>query len=239
MLKTEIISYHDGNTSLEGYCAYDEKQTTKKPGVLIVHDWSGRNHFAEQKAKQLAELGYVGFAVDMYGEGKTGNTKEEKAALMTPVLQDRPLLLRRMTAALNTLRNLDQVDTHRLAAIGFCFGGLCALDLARSGADIRGVVSFHGALTPPPQTDAKSIKAALLVLHGYDDPMVTPDQVDAFAKEMTRAQADWQINMYGHTMHAFTNPEANDPDFGTVYQPKTEARAFNAMQLFFKEIFAM
>ncbi len=237
MLKTENIDYRDGDTTLKGYCAYDDRSQTKRPGVLVIHDWTGRNTFVEEKAKQLAEQGYVGFAVDMYGDGKTGQTKEEKSALMTPLIQNRQLLLSRIVAALTTLKNMSMVDTNQLAAIGFCFGGLCALDLARSGAAIQGVVSFHGELSPPPTPPQAKIKAALLVLHGYDDPMVSPAKVNAFAEEMTRAKADWQINMYGHTMHAFTNPEANDPGFGTVYQPTTNARAFKAMALFFNEIF--
>lgn len=237
MLKTEKIEYRDGDTLLEGYCVYDDKDAHKKPGVLVVHDWSGRNDFACRKAEKLAELGYVGFALDMYGEGKTGKTKEEKSALMQPLVQDRNMLRQRILAAFDIFKQLDVVDAKKMGAIGFCFGGLCALDLARSGADVAGVVSFHGLLNAPEDVLAGSITAKILALHGFDDPMVTPDQVTAFGDEMTHARVDWQLNVYGNTMHAFTNPEANDPGFGTVYNKDADSRSWIAMREFFREVF--
>lgn len=237
MVKTINVEYRDGDVLLEGYCAYDEKIAAKKPAVLIAPDWSGRNKFACQKAEKLAELGYVGFAIDMYGKGVLGNTKEEKSALIQPFIKDRKKLLKRISAALETLKNLEPVDTTRIGAIGFCFGGLCVLDLARSGASIAGVVSFHGLLSQPENKSDASILAKILVLHGYDDPMVTPDQVKQFADEMTHKNVDWQLHMYSHAMHAFTNPDANDKAFGTVYNKEADMRSWIEMKEFFKEIF--
>lgn len=235
MLKSQKIDYRDGDTLLEGYYVYDDKHTGKRPAILVAHDWSGKNDFACHKADQLAELGYVGFALDMFGKGKIGTTKEEKSALIQPLVQNRLELQKRILAAYETVKTMEHVDNHRLGAIGFCFGGLCVLDLARSGADIQSVVSFHGLLHAPDNASNESIKAKVLVLHGYDDPMVTPDTVFSFANEMTHKRVDWQIHMYGHTKHAFTNPLANDPDFGTVYNKLAETRSWTAMKDFFKE----
>lgn len=238
MLQTKKITYHDGDTTLEGYYAIDDRFSGKRPAILICHDWSGRNEFAENKAAKLAELGYAAFALDMYGNGKKGSTNEEKSALMQPLVQNRSALQTRILAALTALKQLPEVDTQHIGAIGFCFGGLCVLDLARSGADVKGIVSFHGLLNAPENTGHKKISAKILVLHGYDDPMVTPEQVMQFGNEMTQAKVDWQLHMYGNTMHAFTNPLANDPGFGTVYQKNADQRSWIAMQDFFKEIFA-
>lgn len=237
MLSTQKIDYQDGSTQLEGFLAIDNKFKGKRPAVLVAHDWSGKNEFACKKAEKLAELGYVGFALDMFGKGVNGTTKEEKSALIQPFMQDRNLLQQRLEAALTTVKKMDDVDTSKIAAIGFCFGGLCVLDLARSGADVKGVVSFHGLLLSRSQPSEK-INAKILALHGYDDPMAKPEQVIEFANEMTEAKANWEINMYGNTMHAFTNPDANDPNFGTVYNKQAEARSWLAMKEFFAEIFA-
>lgn len=236
MTNSQLIEYRDGDTLLEGYLAKGKPSSSKKPAVIVVHDWSGKNDFACRKADALAELGYIGFALDMYGKGIIGNTKEEKSALIQPLMQDRYQLQQRILAAFNTVKKIPDVDPHKIAAIGFCFGGLCVLDLARSGADIAGVVSFHGLLGAPDNLPAPHIKSKVLVLHGYDDPMATPDQVIAFCNDMTTAKADWQLYMYGNTMHAFTNPQANDPAFGTVYNSTADSRSWQAMVDFFKEI---
>ncbi|OGT53987.1 MAG: carboxymethylenebutenolidase [Gammaproteobacteria bacterium RIFCSPHIGHO2_12_FULL_42_13] len=236
MLNTQNITYQDGSATLDGYCAFDDNFPGKKPAVLVVHDWTGRNDFAMSKAEKLAKLGYVGFALDMYGHAKCGQTKEEKMGLMQPFMQDRSLLRQRILAALDAVKYHEAVDANRIAAIGFCFGGLCVLDLARSGANIKGVVSFHGLLNPPENLPSKKIIAKVLALHGAADPMVTIDQVAAFTREMTEAHTDWQIDIYGNVMHAFTNPEANDPDFGTVYNATADKRSWIAMQNFFTEI---
>lgn len=236
MLKSQKIDYYDGDTLLEGYYAYTDHINDKRPAVLVCHDWSGKNDFACEKANQLAELGYVGFAIDMFGKGILGQTKEEKGALIKPLLDDRAALQKRILSALDTVIRLEPVNSKKIGAIGFCFGGLCVLDLARSGADVAGVVSFHGLLNAPNNLSIEEIKASILVLHGFDDPMVTPDEVITFANEMTDVKANWELNMYGNTMHGFTNPQANDPGFGTVYNKQTTQRAWLAMKDFFKEI---
>lgn len=233
---TQTIEYHDEHTLLEGFLAYDESKQGKRPAVLVAHDWSGRNPFACEKAEKLAELGYVGFALDMYGKNIIGRDNEEKSRLIAPFMQNRALLKQRMLAALAAIQKHELVDSSRIAVIGFCFGGLCALDLARSGADIRAAVSFHGLLFAPENLPCNKIKASILAMHGYNDPMVPPEQVNVFAKEMTECEADWQIHIYGHTAHAFTNPLANDPAFGTVYNEKANHRSWLAMKNFFNEL---
>lgn len=236
-MKTSTIDYQDEGIALEGYYAYDDSNTTKRPLVLVCHDWTGRNPFACDKANRLAELGYVGFALDMYGKGKLGNTKEEKSALMTPFMQHRPGLLKRMQAGINAACQLPMVDAKRIAAIGFCFGGLCVLDLARSGANVCGVVSFHGLFIPPEVSKQTPILAKILALHGYDDPMANHEALLGFANEMTAAHANFEVDVYGGTLHAFTNPEANDPGFGTVYNKQADSRSWQRLVSFLAEIF--
>ena len=217
--------------------AWDDSSRDTRPAVLISHAWAGRGELEEHRAEQLAELGYVGFALDMYGKGKRGASKEENAALMQPLIDDRTVLQRRMNLALDVCRKQKEVDANRVAAMGFCFGGLCALDLARTGAEVAGVASFHGLFSPPGNTDGNQISAKVLVLHGWDDPMAKPDQVLALAEELSAMGADWQIHAYGDTVHAFTNPAADDPDFGTVYDADADRRSWQSLQLFLAEIF--
>lgn len=237
-MHTRMIEYHDREACLEGFLAYDNALSTPLPAVMISHVWRGRDDFVCNKACALAELGYAAFALDMYGKNVLGGDLEENARLMQPFMDDRALLQRRMTLALDTVRNLEQVDAKRIAAIGYCFGGLCVLDLARTGDDLRGVVSFHGLLTPPGNTQDNRIEAKVLMLHGHDDPMVPVEDVLAVQQEMTEAGADWQFHSYGHTMHAFTNPTANDPDFGTVYQSDADRRSWHSMRNFLEEVLA-
>lgn len=234
---TETLHYKDGDVALEGFVAYDESHQAKRPAVLVSHDWTGRNEFACEKAKALAKLGYVGFAIDMYGNAKLGSDTDEKRSLMQPLMSNRQLLQRRMNAAVEVVSSHPLVDAQNMAAIGFCFGGLCVLDLARSGAKVKGVVSFHGLLFPPERQETTTIKAKVLVLHGFDDPMVPPEQVLHFAEEMKKNHVDWQIHVYGDTLHAFTNPLANDPEFGTVYNKIADQRSWIAMKDFLDEIF--
>lgn len=230
------LIYHHDNQELQGYISYPKKQSKPCPAVLVAHDWTGCNDFACEKADSLAEMGYIGFAIDMFGNGKTGNTNEEKMALISPLMEDRQLLGARIKAAFDTLDAMPEVDNSKIAAIGFCFGGLCVLDLARCGSHVQGVISFHGLLSKPDYKQNHSIYAKILVLHGYDDPMVKPPEVDAFCKEMTEAGVDWQVHQYGRTMHAFTNPIANDPVLGTVYNAVAERRSLQAMRNFLGEI---
>lgn len=235
---SNTVDYLDEGVLLEGFFAYDDAISGVRPVVLIHHAWVGRDEFVAKKAIKLAELGYLAFATDMYGKGIRGSSPEENARLMQPFMQDRASLQKRLQAALAIVKLMPWADNQRVASIGFCFGGLCALDLARTGVDIRGVVSFHGLLVPPDNIPNPQIKARVLVLHGHDDPMVPPDQVLALQAELTMAGADWQVHVYGGTMHAFTNPVANDPSFGTVYQPTADRRSWQAMQDFLAEIFA-
>jgi len=231
------VAYLDAEIVLEGYFAYDNSISGQRPVVLIHHAWAGRDEFVADKARKLAALGYLAFAADMYGQGVLGTSAEENSRLMQPFIADRGKLQIRLHAALAAVKLLPWADNQRVAAIGFCFGGLCALDLARTGVDIRGVVAFHGLLGAPDNIPQPQIKAKVLALHGHDDPMVTPEQLLAFETEMTKAGADWQVHCYGNTMHAFTNPVANDPAFGTVYQANADRRSWQAMQNFLAEIF--
>lgn len=237
-IQTRTVDYSDGTTTYKGYLAWDDSNKVPAPAVMVSHAWGGRGDFECDKARKLAELGYVGFAIDLYGDARLGGSKEENIALMTPLKQDRPELQKRITLALDALRQQPEVDSARIAAIGYCFGGLCVLDLARTGADIAGVVSFHGLLDAPANTAGKRITAKVLCLHGYSDPMAEPDSLLTFASEMTDAGVDWQVHAYGHTLHAFTNPQANDPDFGTVYNATADRRSWQAMRNFLDEIFA-
>lgn len=234
---TKYIDYQDGDTQLEGYLAYIEADSPR-PAVLIAHDWSGRREFACKAAERVAAMGYAGFALDMYGKGIVGRDgdTEGNAALMSPFVSDRALLRRRINAALHAVRGLSQVDATKIAAMGYCFGGMCVLELARSGANIKGVISIHG-LFMPGNVPNERITAKVLCLHGHDDPMVPPEQVLAFEKEMTEGGVDWQIHIYGGTMHAFTNPAANNPSFGTVYNEVAAKRAYQSIANFLAELF--
>jgi dienelactone hydrolase len=235
---SNTVGYLDNEVLLEAFFAFDDSLSGRRPAVLINHTWAGRDDFVAEKAKKLAGLGYVGFAVDMYGKGVSGSSPEENAQLMQPFMDNRQMLQKRMHAALYALKLLPWVDDSKIAAMGFCFGGLCSLDLARTGADLKGVVSFHGLLGAPGNTQGNAIKAKILALHGHDDPMGPPEQVIAFEQEMTAAGADWQLHTFGNTMHAFTNPAANNPGFGTVYQPDADRRSWLLMKNFLAEIFA-
>lgn len=233
-----LIEYEDGGVALEGRFAWGDAGTAPQPGILIAHAWAGRSDFEDGKADRLAGLGYAAFALDLYGKGVRGGSVEENAALMQPFLDDRGMLQRRLLASLETLRAQPEVDASKVAAIGFCFGGLCVLDIARTGEDLAGVVSFHGLFAAPGNTEGNSIKARILALHGWDDPMAKPDDAVALGRELTAMGADWQLHAFGNTMHAFTNPDANDPDMGTVYNAAADRRSWIAMQNFLQEIFA-
>lgn len=236
--RTRTVEYRDGDTLLEAFMAWDDAQSGPRPGVVVSHAWAGRSAFEENKAKALAELGYAGFALDLYGKGVVGKTLEEKKALMQPFMDDRAMLHERLRIGVQTCREQPEADASRLAAIGFCFGGLCVLDLARIGEDLRGVVSFHGLFRPPGNTAGKRVRAKVLALHGWDDPMATPEDLVSLGNELTAMGADWQVHAYGNAMHAFTNPAANDPGFGTVYQQDADRRSWLAMQNFLGEVLA-
>jgi dienelactone hydrolase len=236
-IRTRTVDYADDGEQFEAFMAWDDGAGSARPGVLVAHAWRGRGEQEAAKAKQLAELGYVGFALDLFGKGVRGGSIEENRRLIRPFMDDRRLLAQRMQLALSVMRSQVETDESRTAAIGFCFGGLCVLDLARSGADVDGVVSFHGLFEPPGHSRGNRIGAKVLVLHGWDDPMATPGQLVDLGRELTEMKADWQIHAYGNAMHAFTNPAANDPDFGTVYQPDADRRAWQSMRSFLEELF--
>lgn len=235
--QNRLIDYKDGDVVLEGMLAWDDALSGPRPGVLVSHAWGGRSDFEDGKANELAGLGYAAFALDLYGKGVRGTGPEENAALMQPFLDDRTMLQNRLLVSLDAMRAQAQVDAARVAAIGFCFGGLCVLDIARTGADLAGVVSFHGLFGAPGNTAGNSVRARVLALHGWDDPMARPDDAIALAKELTAMDADWQLHAYGNTMHAFTNPDANDKQMGTVYDATADRRSWTAMQNFLEELF--
>ena len=236
-IKTELVEYTDNGVTLEGYLAWDDAGDASLPGVMISHAWAGRSDFECAQARRLAELGYAGFAHDLYGKGVLGGGTEENAKLMQPFLDDRRMLQRRLATVLEVFGGRPMVDASRIAAMGYCFGGLCVLDLARSGADVQGVVSLHGLLGAPDNTAGAKITAKVLALHGWDDPMATPEQVDAFSKEMTAAGADWQLHAYGNTLHAFTNPAANDLSLGVRYDAAADRRSWQSTRNFLAELF--
>jgi dienelactone hydrolase len=237
-IQTRLVEYRHNDLTLEGLLAWDDALDSPRPAVAISHTWAGRSPFEEEKAVALARQGYVGFAIDMYGKGVLGSTPEENSALMTPLMEDRALLQARIARAVDVLRTQAEVDSARVAAMGFCFGGLCVLDLARSGSDVAGVASFHGLFGAPGNTAGTRISARVLCLHGYDDPMAPPEAMLALAAELSEAGADWQIHAYGGTVHAFTNPAANNPGMGTVYNPSADRRSAAALQDFLQEVFA-
>lgn len=238
-MHTEYLDYSLGDITFEAYVAYDEAKAGKKPCVLISHAWGGLSDLEKEKANQLAELGYVGFALDLYGKGKRGNSMEENAKLMQPFMDDRKMLIDHVLAGLDAACKHDQVDTAKVGAIGFCFGGLCVLDLARStDPRVKGVVSFHGLFAPSTVANDKPITSKVLILHGYDDPMATPENMVGVCDELTKREADWQLHAYGGTVHAFTNPGANMPENGILYKESADKRSFVSMKNFFGEVFA-
>ena len=232
-----LIDYRDGDTVLEGRLVHDDRFTGPRPGILVAHAWGGRSDYEDGKADALAGLGYVAFALDLYGKGVRGSSPEENAGLMQPFLDDRAALQQRLLVSLQALRDQPEADTNRVAAIGFCFGGLCVLDIARTGADIAGVVSFHGLFAPPGNTMENTVAAKVLVLHGWGDPMATPEDVNALTTELSELGADWQLHAYGNTVHGFTNPAANAPESGIVYDALADRRSWQAMTNFLDELF--
>jgi dienelactone hydrolase len=235
-LKTQEMDYTDGETTLKGYLAYDDTATGERPGILVVHEWWGLNDFVKERAEKLAQAGYVAFAVDMYGQGEV-TTDPKEAARMAGHLRGKPLLRRRAKAGLEVLLARKGVDPAKVAAIGFCFGGTTVLELAFSGVDLAGVVSFHGGLVAPKPEDMDRIKAKILVLHGAEDGFVKPEAISAFQEAMIKAQVDWQMVFYGGAVHSFTNPGAGDDKTkGLAFNPSAAERSWEHMKLFFAEI---
>jgi dienelactone hydrolase len=238
-IRTANLDYREGDDVFEGFVAWDASKTDKVPGVLVAHDWAGLLQPTRDRAVQLAELGYVGFALDVYGKGRRGTPGADNSALMNPLVGDRALLRRRLLAAAAALRAHEAADASRIAAIGFCFGGLCVLDLARANTEaLKGVVCFHGIYAPPGLGEQAPIQAKVLVCHGWEDPYTPPPAMQGLAVELTEAKADWQVHAYGHTMHAFTNVMANAPEAGLKYDAAAERRSFASMKDFLEEVFS-
>lgn len=237
MIEKRTVDYrHDGD-ALEGLFLFDP-QGGPRPTVIVVHTFVGRGPNEEAVAERLVGLGYNAFAADLYGRGVLGTTREECSALMQPFLDDRARLQARMLAVLETVRGLADVDPTRIVAIGYCFGGLCVLDLARTGADLAGVASFHGLFGAPGNREGATVTAKVVAFHGWDDPMVPPEAVTALGRELTTAGADWQIHAYGGVMHGFTNPKAAAPENGVLYDVAADRRSWASLRLFLEECFA-
>jgi dienelactone hydrolase len=231
------VSYRDGETDLRGWLVYDAAKPAS-PGVLVVHQWMGLTAYEKDRARQLAEQGYVAFCADVYGGGRTAKDAGEAGQLAAQFKGNRALFRSRLNAALAALRRSPTVDPRRCAAIGYCFGGTGVLELARSGADVLGVVSFHGGLDSPTPADGQNIKAKVLVLHGADDPYVPKADIAAFEQELRSAGVDYQFIAYSGAVHAFTQPMAgNDPSRGAAYNERADRRSWIAMSDFFQEIF--
>jgi dienelactone hydrolase len=234
---TQTVEYRQDGTVMRGFLAYDDGLKGKRPGVLVVHEWWGLNDFARDRALKLAGLGYVALAADMYGNGVITSNPEEAGKLAGALTGNPDLLRARAQAALKVLATDPRVDPRRLAAIGFCFGGTTVLELAYSGADLAGVVSFHGGLPRSQPGDLQRLKAKILVLHGADDPHVAPADITAFEQAMRQAGADWQMVFFGGAVHGFTNPAAGDNKAsGVAYDARAARRSWRCMQEFFREI---
>ena len=238
MVSVETIEYRDDGETFEAFVAYDGTREGRRPAILVIHDWWGVGPYTRSRAEQLAGLGYVALTADIYGKGKRPQTAEEAAQLAGRYKADRATLRKRARAGLEALKGSPLTDQARMAAIGYCFGGTAVLELARSGADLKGFVTFHGGLATPTPGDAGHIRGKVLVLHGADDPVVPRDEVLAFEEEMRQAGVDWQMVFYGGAVHSFTIPSAgDDPSVGAAYNEKADRRSWEAMKSFFKEIF--
>jgi dienelactone hydrolase len=237
-IHTETIEYKQGDTDLEGYLAYDASIKGTRPGVLIVHQWKGLTDYEKKRAGMLAQLGYNVFALDIYGKGIRPQSSQAAGAQAGKYKSNRDLLRARAQAGLAVLQKHELTDPKHVAAIGYCFGGTAVIELARSGADIAGVVSFHGGLDSPHPEDGKNIKCKVLALHGADDPNVPAKDLAAFEDEMRQAKVDWQLVKYGGAVHSFTDWNAGDkPGQGAAYNEKADRRSWAAMKQFFAEIF--
>lgn len=232
------VIYQIDGQSYESRLVFDAADASSRPGLLMAPNWMGVSAGAEKIAQSVAEQGYVVLLADLYGQATRPQNADEAGAAMMPLKNDRALVRKRMQAALDALKSQTDapVDTSKLATFGFCFGGCCALELARSGADLKATVSFHGSLDTPHPADAKNIKGSVLVLHGASDPLVPKEQLPAFEAEMNAAGVDWQLLSYGGAVHSFTDPHADKPGM-MMYDAKTAKRAFASMHDLLDEVF--
>lgn len=236
---TRNVAYQHDGLELEGYLAYDDAAGGTRPGVLVVHEWWGLNDYARNRAEQLAGMGYVAFALDMYGKGKVTEHPSEAAEWVKQVNANVDLWRRRAAAGLQVLLREPGVDGTRIAAIGYCFGGSTVQQLAYGGADIRGIVSFHGSLLPPGEEQARRVKAKILICHGAADPMSTRETLQDYLAAMEKTTLDWRMIVYGNAKHGFTNPGADRAGMeGVGYDKLADNRSWQDMKVFFDEIFA-
>lgn len=232
------VNYSDGDKQLKGWLYYDDAIKGARPGVIVVHEWWGITDYIKQRAEQLAGLGYAALVADIYGEGFVTSNFQEAGKISQSFIQDQNLLRKRANLALAAIRQQPEVDKNKIAAIGYCFGGTTVLELARSGADLKGVVSFHGGLSTVNPADAKNIKASVLVCHGAKDKFVSPDDMNTFINSMNEAGVDYELIFYSNSVHGFTNPaNGNNPETGLAYNEKADLRSWQAMKNFLKEIF--
>ncbi|MEM9234247.1 MAG: dienelactone hydrolase family protein [Pseudomonadota bacterium] len=231
-----MVEYDIDGSAYDGLLTLPKSQSGASPAVMVCHAWGGRKEHEEQAAERIAELGYVGFAADVYGVGRRGETPEESEALMTPLLADRETLRTRLLAAIGQLKAQEEVDVDQVVIAGYCFGGLCAIDMARINAPVLGAAAFH-SIFGTEGTEGPDITPKVIAFQGYDDPMADPDAQRAFTDEMTARNADWQMHLYGGVAHSFTNRLANDPANGLKYDVTADARSWAAFENFLAEIF--
>ncbi|MCB1236411.1 MAG: dienelactone hydrolase family protein [Verrucomicrobiae bacterium] len=235
------VTYRAGDTVLKGYLAYDDAISGKRPGVLVVHEWWGHNDYARDRARMLAELGYVALAVDMYGDGKTAEHPKDAGAFAGEVMANIDTGVERFEAAVDFLKTQEQTDTARLAAIGYCFGGAIVLHMARIGMDLDAVASFHGNLAPKAEAQEGKVKARVLVCNGADDSFVPKEQIAAFQREMNDAGVDFRFIDYPGAVHGFTNPAATalGEKFGLklAHNESADKQSWEALKALLKEVF--
>lgn len=236
-IQTKTIEYQQGGATLQGVLVWDDAVSGPRPGVLVVHQWLGITDYERRRATMLAQLGYVAFCADIYGRDSRPKTVAEAGAEAGKYKSDRALLRARVNAGLEQLKKSELADPKRLAAIGYCFGGTTVIELARSGAELNGVVSFHGGLDSPAPADGRNIKCPVLVCHGADDPFEKPKDLAAFENEMRDAKVDWRLIKYGGAVHSFTQPNPGFDNPGARYNEKADRRSWEDMKLFFAEIF--
>ncbi len=237
-IKTETVIYQDGDLKLEGFLAYDsELKGQKAPGVLVVHQWMGLTGYEQRRCRELAALGYVAFALDIYGQGVRPENQQEAGKQASIYKKDRTLYRKRLNLGLAQLKSRAEVITEQCGAIGYCFGGTGVLELARSGADVQGVVSFHGGLDSPNPDDGKNIKSEILICHGEDDPFVLPVDIAAFKDELTNAEVKYEMLVYPDAVHSFTQPMAgNDNAKGAAYNAQADQKSWQSMKAFFHRL---